>query len=205
MLGSTVDTRSCVSLRWHLVEFWHFIREGGPQRRYAQCKLCSRPFRFQRNAWSSVVHAVRQLTELYVDSQIVRSIHTSSSSGRGCGRAHGCAATGGRLLGFRRAENCEMPQLHFLLQMRILLGGFRTFPRGKKCAVGSAPESEGARQWQPIHAGCSAGGRALAGFLRVGAVQGRQLRQALLLEQTYCQYCLEATAWRQGRVGRRKE
>ena len=38
----------------------------------------------------------------------------------------------------------------------------------------------------------------------MGAAQGRELWQALLLEQTHFQYCLEAAAWRQGRVGRRK-
>ena len=48
-------------------------------------------------------------------------------------------------------------------QMSLAKGFFRTFPQNKKkCEVGFALESEGARQWQPIHAGCSAGGRALA-------------------------------------------
>ena len=37
----------------------------------------------------------------------------------------------------------------------------------------------------PSHAGCSAGGRALARFPRVGAAQGRQRWQDLLLEQTH--------------------
>ena len=71
------------------------------------------------------------------------------------------------------------------------------------CEVGFALESEGA--CQPIHAGCSAGGRAFAGLHRVGAAQGRQLWQDLLLEQTYIQYCLEATAWRRGWVGEMTE
>ena len=55
--------------------------------------------------------------------------------------------------------------LHLLvLQLRILLGFFSHFtPNLKKCEAGFALESEGARQWQPIHAGCSAGGCALAG------------------------------------------
>ena len=59
---------------------------------------------------------------------------------------------------------------------------FRTFPPiKKKCEVGFALESESARQWQPIHAGCSAGRRVLAGLPRVGALQGRQLWQDLPL------------------------
>ena len=50
---------------------------------------------------------------------------------------------------------------------------FALFPNIiKKCEAGFALESESARQCQPIHAGCSAGGRALAGFPRVGAAQG---------------------------------
>ena len=47
-------------------------------------------------------------------------------------------------------------------------GFFALFPKVKKCEAGFALESEGARQWQPIHAGCSAGGRARAGLRRVG-------------------------------------
>ena len=58
---------------------------------------------------------------------------------------------------------------------------FAVFPKLKKCEVGFALESESARQWQPIHAGCSAGRRVLAGLPRVGAVQGRQLWQDLPL------------------------
>ena len=65
-------------------------------------------------------------------------------------------------------------------------GVFRTFhPKYKKCDVGFALESEGACQREPIHAGCSAGGRALAGLRRVGAAQGTPRWQDLLLEQTY--------------------
>ena len=52
----------------------------------------------------------------------------------------------------------------------------------KKCEVGFALESEGARQWQPIHAGCSAGGRALAGLHRVGAAQGTPRWPVFVLE-----------------------
>ena len=65
--------------------------------------------------------------------------------------------------------------------MRILLGFSHCSPSFKKCEAGFALESEGARQWHPIHAGCSAGGRALAGLPRVGAAQGRQLWSPLLL------------------------
>ena len=83
---------------------------------------------------------------------------------------------------------------------------FAFFPNFlKKCEVGSALESEGARQCQPIHAGCSAGGRALAGLHRVGAAQGRQRWQDLLLEQTHSSDCLEGSSWCRGRVDRRKE
>ena len=56
-----------------------------------------------------------------------------------------------------------LPHL-LVLRMRILLGVFARFPKlQKKCEVGSAPESEGARQCQPIHAGGSA---------RIGLVVG---------------------------------
>ena len=54
------------------------------------------------------------------------------------------------------------------------VGFFLHFSQKKKCEVGFALESEGARQCQPTHAGCSAGGRALAGLHRVGASLGRQ-------------------------------
>ena len=77
-------------------------------------------------------------------------------------------------------------KVHLLLTLQLVLknalvslvkGFLALFPKYKKCEVGFALESEGARQRQPIHAGCSAGGRALAGLHRVGAVQQR--RQAL--------------------------
>ena len=80
---------------------------------------------------------------------------------------------------------------------------FALFPELKKCEAGFALESESARQCQPIHAGCSAGGRALAGFRRVGAAQGRQSWQDVLLEQTHSSDCLEGSSWCQGRLGRR--
>ena len=84
-------------------------------------------------------------------------------------------------------------------------GVFRTFPQSKqKCEAGFALESEGACQWQPIHAGCSAGGRALAGLRRVGRDQGTPCWQDLLLEQTYSQYSLAGSSWCRGRVVRRK-
>ena len=76
---------------------------------------------------------------------------------------------------------------------------------GEACEVGFALESKGARQCQPIQAGCSAGGRALAGLHRVGAAQGTLRWQDLLLEQTYKQYSLVGTSWCRGRVDRRKE
>ena len=84
-------------------------------------------------------------------------------------------------------------------------GFFALFTQIKKCEVGFALESEGARQWQPIHAGCSAGGRAFAGLHRVGAAQGTPRWQDLLLEQTYSQYSLAGSSWCGGRVVRRKE
>ena len=76
-------------------------------------------------------------------------------------------------------------KVHLLLTLQLVLksalmslvkGFFARFPKFKKerCEAGFALESESARQCQPIHAGCSAGGRALAGLHRVGAVQGRQ-------------------------------
>ena len=83
-------------------------------------------------------------------------------------------------------------------------GFFRAFPRRKKCAVGFALESEGARQCQPIRAGCSAGGRALAGLHRVGAAQGT-LWQDLLLDLTYLLFSLAGTGWCRRRVDWRKE
>ena len=73
--------------------------------------------------------------------------------------------------------------LVWMMTRRSLVKGFfALFPSKKKCEVGFA---------LGIQAGCSAGG-----LRRVGAAQGRQLWQALLLEQTYFQYCLEAVAWR---------
>ena len=83
-------------------------------------------------------------------------------------------------------------------------GVFALFPKIKKCEVGFALESEGARQWQPIHSGCSAGGRALAGLRRVGAAQGTPRWQDSLLEQTYQQYSMAGFSWCRGRVVRRK-
>ena len=78
------------------------------------------------------------------------------------------------------------------VQMSLAKGFFRTFPQNKKkCEVGLALGVGTAPRVEPIHAGCSAGG-----LRRVGAAQGRQLWQALLLEQTYFPYCLEAAAWR---------
>ena len=71
-------------------------------------------------------------------------------------------------------------------------GVFRTFPQNKKKCEGHFALRVGtASAPQLIHGGCSAGG-----LRRVGAAQGRQLWQALLLEQTYFQYGLEAAAWR---------
>ena len=87
----------------------------------------------------------------------------------------------------------------------MLLFFFALFPKLKKCAVGFALESEGARQCQPIHAGCSAGGRALAGFPRVSAAQGTQSWQDLLLEQTHSSDCLEGKTLCRGRVDRRED
>ena len=84
-------------------------------------------------------------------------------------------------------------------------GFFALFSLPKKCEAGFALESESARQCQPIHAGCSAGGRALAGLRRVGAAQGRQSWQDLLLEQTHSSDCLEGSSWCQGRLGRRDD
>ena len=79
-------------------------------------------------------------------------------------------------------------------------GVFRTFPQiKKKCEGHFAPGVGTASAPQLMDGSGSAGG-----LRRVGAAQGRQLWQALLLEQTYFQYCLEAAAWRQGRAGRRK-
>ena len=92
------------------------------------------------------------------------------------------------------------------VRMSLVKGFFALLPVLKeRCEVGFALESEGARQCQPIHAGCSAGGRALAGFHRVGAAQGTPRWQDLLLEQTYKQYSLAGTSWCRGRVDRRKE
>ena len=54
----------------------------------------------------------------------------------------------------------------------------------------------------PIHAGCSAGGRAYAGFHRVGAAQGRRRWRDLLLEQTYQTDRVAAAGRYLGRLGR---
>ena len=73
--------------------------------------------------------------------------------------------------------------------MRLLLGFFALFPWEKKSAAGFAPESEGARQCQLIHAGGSARGLVVgvthsrsAG--RVGGGQGGSEEEALEQEET---------------------
>ena len=69
-------------------------------------------------------------------------------------------------------------------------GVFALFPKiKKKCEVGLALGFGTAPRVEPIHAGGSAGG-----LRRVGAAQGCQVWQALLLEQTHSSVCLEATA-----------
>ena len=65
-------------------------------------------------------------------------------------------------------------------------GWFQTFPRFFfKCEGGSALDSEGARQWQPIHAGSRPCRTPSSGYS-----SGRQCWQDVLLEQTHSCDCL---------------
>ena len=71
-------------------------------------------------------------------------------------------------------------KVHLLLTLQLVLKStLMSLNFSKQCEAGIALESESARQCQPIHASCSAGGRALVGLHRVGAALGRRRWQDL--------------------------
>ena len=94
--------------------------------------------------------------------------------------------------------------VQMMTRMSLMKGFFALFPK-IKVRSWLRTRVEGARQCQPIHAGCSAGGRAIAGLHRVSAAQGKLRWQDPLLEQTHKQDSLAGTSWCRGRVDRRKE
>ena len=91
-------------------------------------------------------------------------------------------------------------------QMSLAKGFFALFTKSKKkCEVGFALGVGGcSAESQPIHAGCSAGGRALAVLRRVAAALGTPRWQDFLLEQTYQQYSPAGSSLCRGRVVCRK-
>ena len=107
------------------------------------------------------------------------------------------------------AWDAGLPHL-LVLQMRILLGGFRTFPHGKSTEYRAGGECAAGWARQLIHAERSSNGscrraRRLRRFQRVGQVACRRNGPDLLLEQTVRGDLLARAGGCQGRLDGREE